>query len=274
MDEHEAAVEGSPHSNATRMLGILNSANQAFVGMDAAGRITDWNRQAEMTFGWPSEEAIGRFLAETILVAEFRAGLTWFLPGGKDGMLNRRFESRAVDRNGREFPVELALWEVNGGGGRASFHALIHDISERRRLSDAPALRQSPTLRAPGDRSESRTVVAAVHLDPVPGDIAGLFRAQIDDERGDLVRAAHPGRWDVCVLTNPRPPLVLAGQSQIRLEIVVSVLGGDPARRHGVDGDAVLGVLVRHSLEQTDGGRAGRVGDGMVDRAFRLLRRR
>ena len=90
-----AAVEATPHSDAARTLGILNSANHAFVGMDAAGRITDWNRQAEITFGWPSEEAIGRFLAETILVVEFRAGLTWFLPGGKDGMDIDGFERGA-----------------------------------------------------------------------------------------------------------------------------------------------------------------------------------
>jgi PAS domain S-box-containing protein len=189
----DAAVEASPHSDAARTLGILNSANHAFVGMDAAGRITDWNRQAETTFGWPSEEAIGRFLAETILVVEFRAGLTWFLPGGKDGMVNRRFESRAVDRHGREFPVELALWEVNGAGGSASFHALIHDISERRVAEDAMRLALSAALAAvaqmPRHSDSSRGRILVVDDYPV----SQLVASAIIEQLGYQVDLANSG---------------------------------------------------------------------------------
>jgi PAS domain S-box-containing protein len=151
-------IENAPDGAATVTAGgdqidasqsdILNEANQPFVGMDSAGRITEWNRQAEVTFGWTLEEALGRDLAETILPDDFRAGLTWFLPGGKASTLSRRFESRAVDRHGREFPVELALWEVDHGDCGASFHALIHDISERRDAEDAMRLALSCALAA------------------------------------------------------------------------------------------------------------------------------
>jgi PAS domain S-box-containing protein len=140
----QAVVESDP----ARALGILSTADQVLVGMDSSGRITDWNRQAELTFGWELDEAIGRGLAETILAVDFQAGLTWFLPGGKDRVLNRRFESRAVDRGGREFPIELVLWEVESRDGGASFHALIHDISERRAADDAMRLALSCALAA------------------------------------------------------------------------------------------------------------------------------
>jgi PAS domain S-box-containing protein len=196
MDKHESPklVAGtSAYAVATGEMGILDSANQAFVGMDGAGRITDWNRQAEATFGWASEEAIGRFLAETILVVEFRAGLTWFLPGGKHRMLNRRFESRAVDRDGREFPVEVALWEVNSGGSGASFHALIHDISERRVAEDAMRLALSAALAAVAqmprhsDTSRGRILV----VDDYP--VSQLVASAIIEQLGYHVDVANSG---------------------------------------------------------------------------------
>ena len=34
---------------------------------DCDGVLVDWNPQAEATFGWARDEAIGRVLAETIL---------------------------------------------------------------------------------------------------------------------------------------------------------------------------------------------------------------
>src|SRR5271165_4445868 len=43
-----------------RMLAILEMAPDAFVELDPAGLIVEWNSQAERTFGWSREEAIGR----------------------------------------------------------------------------------------------------------------------------------------------------------------------------------------------------------------------
>lgn len=45
---------------------VVDAATDAFVGMDDAGVITNWNRAAEATFGWSAEEATGRSLADTI----------------------------------------------------------------------------------------------------------------------------------------------------------------------------------------------------------------
>ena len=51
---------------------ILETAGDAYVAIDEDGRITDWNRQAEMTFGWTTEEILGRPLDETIIPPKFR----------------------------------------------------------------------------------------------------------------------------------------------------------------------------------------------------------
>ena len=43
---------------------ILETAYDAFIGMNPDGTITAWNPQAERTFGWTAAEAIGRTASE------------------------------------------------------------------------------------------------------------------------------------------------------------------------------------------------------------------
>ena len=126
---------------------IIDTAMDAFIGMDADGAITTWNRQAELTFGWSAEEAIGRQLAETIMPAAHRPahseGIHRFLESGVANILNRRIETNAMRRNGEEFPIELMVWPGRSEGAR-SFNAFIRDITERRRAE--AALQKETTL--------------------------------------------------------------------------------------------------------------------------------
>ncbi|MDQ3587653.1 MAG: diguanylate cyclase [Actinomycetota bacterium] len=104
--------------------------------MDAGGFIIDWNRQAEGTFGWTREEAVGRVLSDTIIPPRHREahlrGLELFLDTGDGPVLDQRFEIEALHRDGHELPVELTISAVKVGEARV-FHAFLHDISERRR---------------------------------------------------------------------------------------------------------------------------------------------
>ena len=114
---------------------IIDTAQEAFVGMDAEGRIIEWNRRAERTFGWSRDEALGRPLAQTIIPEQHRddhrRGLERFLRTGEANVLGRRLEYTALRRDGTEFPVELSIWAVPSGGG-VRFHALVHDIADRK----------------------------------------------------------------------------------------------------------------------------------------------
>src|SRR5260370_39324303 len=79
---------------------VLDTANEAFIAMDAAGRITNWNHQAEVPFGWSRVAAIGRLLAETIIPPQYREahirGLQDFLATGQGPVLDKRFEITAL----------------------------------------------------------------------------------------------------------------------------------------------------------------------------------
>jgi diguanylate cyclase (GGDEF)-like protein/PAS domain S-box-containing protein len=117
-----------------RLRTVLATSDDAFVGMDAQGRITDWNRAAADVFGWSAKEVIGRTVAEVLVPPRLRpahdAGLSRFLASG-ERTLPARVELSALHRDGHEVPVEMSLsalrWE-----GDWYFHAFVRDISERR----------------------------------------------------------------------------------------------------------------------------------------------
>ena len=115
---------------------VVEAASGAYVSIDDGGVITAWNAAAETTFGWTRDEAVGRLLRETIIPERYRAahqaGIKRFLQSGEGPLLNRRTEIAALHRNGHELPVELGIWAVDEGGGRWSFNAFLHDITERR----------------------------------------------------------------------------------------------------------------------------------------------
>jgi PAS domain S-box-containing protein len=118
---------------------VIDTAHEAFVSMDADGLISYWNPEAERTFGWSHEEAIGRVLADTIIPAKYREahrrGLERFLSSGVGPALNTRFEITALHRDGHEFPVEITIsaQETDGGFG---FNAFLHDITDRKRAQE------------------------------------------------------------------------------------------------------------------------------------------
>lgn len=116
---------------------IIETSNDAFIGMDTQGVIIEWNRQAELIFGWAYRDAIGRTVADTVIPPQHREahreGLKRFLAGGEGPVLNRRMELTALHRDGHEFPVELTVWPVQSGETRR-FNAFIHDITEHRKL--------------------------------------------------------------------------------------------------------------------------------------------
>jgi PAS domain S-box-containing protein len=126
---------------------ILETANDAFIGMDTQGVITDWNRQAEATFGWSRQEALGRHLEKLIIPPRYRhqhtAGLERFLATGEGPIINKRIELTALHRRGHEFPVELTVWLIRVGSLHR-FNAFVHDITAR--TQGEKALRDSEAL--------------------------------------------------------------------------------------------------------------------------------
>jgi len=133
---HERRHAGERRSGEAQLRAILDGALDAVVGMDARGRITFWNPQAERMFGWSRDEAMGRLLSDLIVPPSLREaharGLVHYLATGEGLLLGRVVEVMALRRDGREVPVELAVTVVKKAGHQ-SFTAFIRDVSERKK---------------------------------------------------------------------------------------------------------------------------------------------
>jgi PAS domain S-box-containing protein len=179
--EKKRAAEELRASEERRRL-IIDTAHEAFVGMDAAGAITSWNRQAEATFGWTRAEALGRSLADTIIPPAHREahtlGLRRFLQTGEGRLLNRRIEVAALHRDGHEFPVELTISPVRQGG-KIFFSAFVHDITERKRAEEE--LRQAKEAAEAANRAKSEFLANMSHEIRTPmNGILGMTELALD----------------------------------------------------------------------------------------------
>ena len=114
---------------------IIEQAHDAFISMNEDGVITQWNREAEATFGWTRAEALGRELDQMILPESMRErhrlGIAHFLSTGEGAFLNRRLELSALHRDGQEFPVEVSISPIHLGS-HFIFAAFLRDITEQK----------------------------------------------------------------------------------------------------------------------------------------------
>ncbi len=115
---------------------IIDTALDAVIQMDGQGRISGWNKQATLMFGWTREEALGRLLHETIIPQHYRDahwnGLQRLLAGGEPQVLNTRFEVEGLHRDGHILSIELAITKVKTND-QFEFSAFIRDVTQRRR---------------------------------------------------------------------------------------------------------------------------------------------
>lgn len=114
---------------------VLETALDAVVVMRSDGTVAAWNATAEKTFGWTEDEALGKSMADLIVPPQHRdahcAGLNRHNRTGEERVLNRRIEITGVDKEKREFPIELSITTTTMGS-ETVFVGFLRDISVRR----------------------------------------------------------------------------------------------------------------------------------------------
>jgi PAS domain S-box-containing protein len=143
----------------TRLQDLIELAPNAFVVVDAEGRIETFNRQAERYFGYQRGEVLGQAV-ETLLPAMERAAhirqregfsATQLTPEPvRMGAGRQLFGQR---KDGSRFPVEINLSAIQTGEGPKVL-AMIADITERHRLQLEVEARAAELEQA-RDRAES-----------------------------------------------------------------------------------------------------------------------
>jgi len=113
---------------------ILDSALDAILSVDVAGRVTEFNTAAERILGFSREEVLGRPLGEVIVPHHLRQahehGFARHLRTGESRVLGQRLELTALKKDGSVIPAEVSIVRIDREGTPA-FTGFIRDISDR-----------------------------------------------------------------------------------------------------------------------------------------------
>ncbi len=225
-----------------RVAAVVDTALDCIVGMDAAGRITEFNPAAERTFGYRREDVLGRDMAEVLIPPAHReahhAGLARYLATDEPRMLGRRVELTALRADGTEFPVELAITRLPAEGPPA-FTAWLRDITDRR--GTEAALRASEErFRALVEQLADAIVVIGgdsrvLYASPAVERITGFTREELTGAIG--LGFTEPA--DLPAATRFLEELVRHPRESRRVELRVRRKNG-PARTLAVTGTNLL----------------------------------
>jgi PAS domain S-box-containing protein len=193
-------AERAVRASEARRSAMLETALDGVVAIDEAGRIVEFNPAAERTFGYERAEVLGRMMVDVIIPEPLRAihreGFERYLRTGEAKLLGTRVETRALRKNGEEFPVELSIGRVDDPD-RVAFTAFIRDITRRvaaqRALTesyrDAAALADTlqQSMLPPHLPEIDDTELAACYVPAAAGVIGGDFYDVFERGRGDWI---------------------------------------------------------------------------------------
>ena len=119
-----------------RKSAVLDSALDGVITIDHEGRILEFNAAAERIFGRAAPAAIGEELAALVIPPSLRErhheALRHCVETGEGPILGRRIEHSGMRADGSEFPVELAISQVEGAEP-PMFTGVVRDITARKR---------------------------------------------------------------------------------------------------------------------------------------------
>jgi sigma-B regulation protein RsbU (phosphoserine phosphatase) len=125
-----------------RKAAIVEGALDCVIGMDADGRIVEFNLAAEQTFGHDRADVLGELLSDVLVPVSMRErhriGLSTYRETGEGPILGRRIEVNALHRDGHEFPVELTVTKI-ADAEPSLFTGYMRDLTEAKRASAALA---------------------------------------------------------------------------------------------------------------------------------------
>ncbi|MBK9145260.1 MAG: PAS domain S-box protein [Candidatus Melainabacteria bacterium] len=258
MEHH--AIERALRRSEKRLRIILENSYDAFISVDAQWRITDWNKQAEKTFGWKKEDVLGKALA-TIVPKHFRRQYARRIEGnfeeeGKN-LLRATYELAAVHRDGTEFPIEIGIFKIREDDDYL-YCAFVKDISESKRLNeDLERLVEDRTEKLTTSNEELRQFakVASHDLQEPLRAVQGFANLLAENTRGKLDRDSE--EFIEYILDGTRRM-----QELIQAVLTHSHISSEGSEGHSTNCNAVVvDVLANLRLAISESGASFEIGD-------------
>ncbi len=131
-------VEVALRKSERRLRIILEHSYDAFASMDNQFNITDWNNQAEKTFGFKRTEALGRSLAIIAphhLRKQYALQVDDFFKASEGRIQRYTTELIAQHKDGHEFPIEIVVFRIYEDESYM-YCAFARDITERKHVAE------------------------------------------------------------------------------------------------------------------------------------------
>lgn len=118
-------------NTSARLAAIVEFAEDAIIGSTLEGVVTDWNRGAELVFGWPAAEIVGKPLATLARPADAEE-MRELLGKVKEGKSVLHFETKRRRKDGTEVDVALTLSPILDAERRVTgVSGIARDITAR-----------------------------------------------------------------------------------------------------------------------------------------------
>jgi PAS domain S-box-containing protein len=193
-------------ANRTRLAAIVANSADAIYSVDAALRVRSWNRGAELLYGYPAAEMIGRDLSllyeDPADYREFQESTAKIGLSGDYG----RFESNRRCRSGKLLTVSVSLAPICSVlEGETEFACIERDVSAEKERE--AALRAAKVLAEEANRAKDDFLANVSHELRTPlNGILGMVeisRGVADAaEREEYLEIAHRQADDLLFLIN------------------------------------------------------------------------
>jgi PAS domain S-box-containing protein len=130
-------AEAALRDSEERFRELFENANDVIYTLDLSGRITSVNRRAEETFGYTSEECVGRSAA-ALVPAEYLPRMQEALRRKLAGEASpTTYELEVISKGGSRVPLEVSSRLIVRDGQPVGVQGIARNITERRRAEEA-----------------------------------------------------------------------------------------------------------------------------------------